>query len=115
MPQASQRTSEAQLNQLNYQMRQEPWYQAWFAQRGLNPNQVKLNERQRQDLARTAAAHGYTLGDRMKIDAAGNLNQQGGYAGLPTWGKIATAAAPVAAATMFGVPGVFPGLFTSGG
>lgn len=101
---ATQSMSEREINALNLTIRQTPWYQQWFASQGLNPNRVKLTDTQRADLARTAAANGYQLGDRMKIDEAGNINQQGGYAGMPTWAKVAIAAAPVAGSML--IPGV---------
>ena len=100
----TQRTSEHDLNQINLQMRQQPWYQQWFAANGLNPNRVKLNDRQRQELTALAGRNGMRLGDRMKVDEAGNINQRGGFAGMPTWAKVAIGAAPVAASML--IPGV---------
>jgi hypothetical protein len=117
MSTATQKSSESEINQLNLAMRQTPWYQDFFKQRGLNPNQVKLNDRQRAELAQIAARNGYQLGDRMKIDQAGNINQMGGFAGMPTWAKIAIAAAPVAATAGFGAAGMGPmaGMFGGAG
>lgn len=104
MPLATQGTSEYDINQLNLAMRQTDWYQNWFRSKGLNPNQVKLNDRQRAELTAVAAQNGYQLGDRMKIDEAGNVNQRGGFSGMPTWAKIAISAAPVAGSML--IPGV---------
>jgi hypothetical protein len=91
--QATQQTSEAALNQMNLQMRQQPWYQQWFAQQGLDPNHVRLNDRQREQLAALAGQNGFELAARMKIDEAGNLNQKGGWAGMSPAMKAAIIAA----------------------
>lgn len=101
---ATQQMSEAELNQINGHLKQQPWYQQFFAQRGLDLNRVKLSEAQRAELTNLAARNGYELGDRMKFDEAGNMNQKGGFAGMPQWAKIAISAAPVAASML--VPGV---------
>lgn len=117
MNRATQSTSENEINQLNLAMRQSPWYQEFFQVRGLDPNRVKLNERQRAELAQVAAQNDYRLGDRMKIDEAGNINQKGGFAGMPTWAKVAISAAPIAGAML--IPGaqgaVLGGLKSVGG
>ncbi len=104
MANATQKTSEFELNKMNEEMRSQPWYQQWFQSKGLNPNKVKLDGRQRQELAQLAARNGFTIGDRMKVDEAGNFNQMGGYAGMPTAAKIAIGAAPIAGAML--IPGV---------
>lgn len=101
---AHQGTGEDELNQINLEMRQSPWYQDWFSSQGLNPNKVKLNDNQRNDLMNLAMQQGYELGDRMKVDEAGNFNQKGGFAGMPTAAKWAIGAAPVAGAML--IPGV---------
>lgn len=100
---ATQQMSEEDLNKVNIHLREQPWYQEWFRSRGLNPNQVKLSEQQRSELSNLAARNGFELGDRMKFDEAGNMNQKGGFAGMPTWAKVAIAAAPVAGAML--IPG----------
>jgi len=113
-----QGTSEADLNQVNLQMRSQPWYQQWFRAKGLDPNRVRLTEQQRQELTQLAAANGVELGDRMKFDEAGNVNQMGGFAGMPTWAKIALASAAVAGTGgALGAAGVGPmaGMFGGGG
>src|SRR5690349_7199962 len=103
---ATQDTSEAELNQINLHLKQQPWYQQFFKERGLNPNKVHLSSDQQQALTQLAAQNGYALGDRMKVDAAGNFNQKGGFAGLPAWGKALVAGAPIAGAML--IPGVGP-------
>lgn len=108
---ATQGTSEDALNQMNLAMRQQPWYQDYFRSRGLNPDHVKLDGRQRQELTQLAAQNGFTLGDRMKVDAAGNFNQMGGFAGMPTAAKWAIGAAPVAGAML--IPGVREAVLTN--
>lgn len=114
---ATQKMNEEQINALNLAMRQQPWYQDFFRSRGLNPDRVQLSGSQQAALSALAAANGFQLGDRMKIDAAGNINQKGGFAGMPTWAKIAISAAPAAATLGFGAAGIGPaaGLFGSGG
>lgn len=87
----------AQRNALNVQLRQQPWYQAWFRAKGLNPNQVKLTDAQRKELAQVASANGMPIPDHTLIDQAGNVNIQHGFAGLPTWAKIAIGAGAAAA------------------
>lgn len=79
----------SQRNQLNTQLRMQPWYQQWFLSKGLNPNQVHLNDQQRQELAHVAAQNGMPVPHGLMIDPAGNINDHHGWAGLPTWGKVA--------------------------
>lgn len=105
---ATQSTGESQINQINLWMRQQPWYIEFFRSKGLNPNQVKLTDQQRNELTMIATRNGVQLGDRMKIDSAGNVNQMGGFAGMPTWAKVAIAAAPAAATAGFGLAGMGP-------
>jgi hypothetical protein len=114
---ADQSTGEGQINEINAWMRSQSWYIDWFRMRGLNPNQVRLTDQQRHELASLAQQHGVQLGDRMKIDEAGNVNQMGGFAGMPTWGKALIAAAPIAATAGFGAAGMGPmaGIFGGGG
>lgn len=89
MARATDRTSESEINSLNRLMRGQPWYQAFFASRGLNPNRVQLSKDQRNALRSLASQNGFDLGSGMTFDPAGNINQQGGYAGLPGWAKAA--------------------------
>lgn len=106
-----------EINNFNGQMRQQPWYQEWFAQRGLDPNKVKLNDAQREELKRLIEQRaGFVFPKDMKIDPAGNLNEKGGWAGLPGWAKTAIiGGATVASMGMIpGVPGV-GGIFGGGG
>lgn len=98
--------SSADRNAINLKMRQTPWYQGYFRARGLNPNQVKLSDRQRSELAALAAQNGMPLSSGSHIDSAGNVNISHGFAGLPTWAKIAIVGG--AAATGLGFAGVGP-------
>lgn len=113
----TQKTSESDLNQMNAWLKTQPWYQDYFTQRGLNMNNVRLSDGQIRELTQIAAQNGVDLGDRMKFDKAGNMNQMGGFAGMPTWAKVAIAAAPVAATAGFGAAGMGPmaGMFGGGG
>lgn len=114
---ATQKTSEEDLNKINTTLKSQPWYQQFFKDRGIDPTRVKLSGTQRQALTGIAAQNGYALGDRMKFDEAGNMNQSGGFAGMPTWAKIAIAAAPVVATAGFGAAGMGPmaGMMGAGG
>jgi hypothetical protein len=56
---------------------------------------------QRKQLQILAKQHGLDLPDGVHFDPSGNVNEQHGFAGLPTWAKIASIAAPVAAADIF--------------
>jgi hypothetical protein len=89
---------EPDINLFNAWMRQQPWYQQWFQQQGLNPNQVKLSGDQRKALQGVIAQHGYDIGKGgMTVDPAGNLNDIHGFAGQPGWLKaIEIAGAAVA-------------------
>lgn len=108
-------TSEAQLDQFNRTLRSLPWYQTFFAQRGLNPNRVQLSDQQRRDLAGVAAQNGVPVSARMTFDKAGNLNQQGGFAGQPTWLKGVEVAAPIAVGGYFAAPAIGSALGIGGG
>jgi len=100
--------TDTSINQFNLQIRQQPWYQDWFRQRGLDPNRVQLDDRQREELKQLVEAQsGFKLPGDMKIDPAGNLNEKGGWAGLPTGVKIAIIAGATVATA--GAAGAFGG------
>ena len=100
--------NDTSINAFNLKIRQTPWYQEWFAQRGLNPNQVKLNDQQRAELQGLVQQKaGFVFPKDMKIDPAGNLNEKGGWAGLPTGVKIAIIAGATVATA--GAAGAFAG------
>ena len=100
--------TDTSINEFNARIRETPWYQEWFAQRGLNPNQVKLNEQQRNELKQLIQQQtGFQMPKDMKIDPAGNLNEKGGWAGLPTGVKIAIIAGATIATA--GAAGAFSG------
>lgn len=104
----NQNAGKSAINDFNLQIRQQPWYQQWFASQGLNPNHVKLSRPQREQLKQVIIQHGAPPDafQDMDIDPAGNLNSEHGFHSLPTWAKIVTAAAPVVAAHF--VPGLGP-------
>ena len=104
------------INQWNLEMRQQPWYQEWFASQGLDPNNVKLSKQQREQLEQLAIANGAPKDafDDMMIDPAGNLNTEHGFASLPTWAKIAIGAGAVAGG-FFAAPAVGSALGVGGG
>lgn len=96
--------SSTELNTINLKMRQSAPYQAWFRAQGLNPNSVTLNDDQRAALTQVLAQNGMALPQGALLDKSGNIGNHHGWAGLPTWAKIATGAAPIAAAML--IPGV---------
>lgn len=105
-----------QRNQLNLTIRQQPWYQEWFASKGLDPNMVKLNDQQRKELQQLVVQNGFLDPSDGHIDPAGNVSDFHGWKGLPTAAKIAIGAG-VTAATL-GAGGAFtgaPGAFGLGG
>lgn len=105
------------INDFNGQMRAQPWYQDWFRQNGLDPNHVQLSHEQRNALQQLVIQKGGVPPDAfndMKIDPAGNLNTEHGFASQPTWLKGIEIGAPIAAATIasgglssVGIPGLF--------
>ena len=100
--------TDTSINAFNEKIRGTEWYQAWFAQRGLNPNQVKLNDQQRAELQNLIQQKaGFQFPKDMQIDPAGNLNEKGGWAGLPTGVKIAIIAGATIATA--GAAGAFAG------
>lgn len=112
--------SDTSINAFNLKIRTSPWYQEWFKQKGLNPNQVKLSSQQREELKQVVEQHtGFQFPGDMKIDPAGNLNEKGGWAGLPKAVKIGIIAAAAvgggAALGAFGGIGGGGGAAASGG
>jgi len=69
---------------------------------------VRLNDQQREELKKLVETKsGYKLPGDMKIDPAGNLNEKGGWAGLPTAAKLAIIAGATVATA--GAAGAFSG------
>ncbi len=81
--------ADSTLNTLNLKMRQTDWYQGWFKSRGLNPNQVRLNDKQQAELEQVMASHGFAIPEGIHVDPAGNWNTHHGWAGLPAVTKAA--------------------------
>lgn len=82
-------------------MRAQPWYQDWFRSQHLDPNHVHLSGDQRQQLQQLILQRGGVPQDSfndMKIDPAGNLNTEHGFASQPTWLKALEIGAPIAGA-----------------
>lgn len=99
--------ADSTINTLNGKMRAEPWYQDWFRARGLNPNQVKLSDKQQKELEGVMAQNGYALPDGIHVDPAGNWNTKHGWAGLPAVTKAAIVA--LGAVGTAGAAGAFGG------
>lgn len=94
----------ASINDFNLQMRQQPWYQDFFTQRHLDPNKVHLSQGQRKELQDLILQRGGVPANAfndMKIDPAGNLNTEHGFASQPTWLKALEIAAAGGAAAYF--------------
>src|SRR5690349_1657016 len=72
----TRRSTPEDVNAFNLYIRQQPWYQAWFRQMGLDPNKVKLSRSQQSQLESLLARNGVPVQDGMHIDQAGNLNQK---------------------------------------
>ena len=70
--------TEAQINEVNYWMRQQPWYRALLDQWGQNDQTgVKLSKAQRDQLMGLARQNGIDVTNDTEIDPAGNLNPKG--------------------------------------
>lgn len=109
----TRQTSEAQLNQFNAWLKEQPWYQQFFASIGQDMNRVELSRGEQGQLESLLAANGARVPDGMHIDQAGNLNQKNRLARNVGIGAGLTAAA---LGTM-GAAGAGPlaGLFGGGG
>lgn len=71
------KTSEAELNQFNQQLRASPLYAQFMSSQGLVPGRaVKLSRRQQGQFEDVLRAHGVPIPSGMHIDNAGNLNQK---------------------------------------
>jgi hypothetical protein len=118
---------EAPIDAVNQWMRSQPWYQQQLAAWGQNPNGVKLNDDQKQQIVRLAQAHGVVIDEGhngQEVDDSGNFQAKshklrntlivGGIAGaaLLTAG-LAGAFAPSATAGLAGVEGGSAGLSSS--
>lgn len=109
--------SETARNAMNEQLQRQPWYQQYKQRIGMWDRPTNLNSQQKAELTQLAAQHGMQLPKGAVFDDAGNVNIRHGYAGMPTWAKIAIAAAPVIATAGFGAAGMGPmaGMFGAGG
>lgn len=87
-------------------MRAQPWYQTWFKSQNLDPNHVKLNDKQRAELAQQATVNGMPLPKGTIIDPAGNVNTHHGFAGQPGWLKALEIGGAGVAGAMFGGPAI---------
>ena len=97
-----------QRNQLNAALWEQPWYQEWFASKGIDKGgKVKLSDQQRKELQALVVQNGFLDPSDGHIDPAGNVSDFHGWKGLPTAAKIAIAAG--AAAATAGAAGAFGG------
>jgi hypothetical protein len=105
-------TGEKELNDFNISMRSQPWFVEWHRARGLNPGgngNRKLSGREQNELEQMVIQHMFDgrKPEGMTIDSGGSLNQKGGWAGMPTWAKIAVIGAATVATA--GAAGAFSG------
>lgn len=73
-------TNEVSLDTYNQWQRQQPWYQALIKSFGQDPNNVHLNDQQKQAVVRAAQAHGAVIdegGNGQEVDDSGNLRGVG--------------------------------------
>lgn len=71
---------EAPINSVNQWMRSQPWYQQLITSFGQNPNNVHLNDDQKQQVIRAAQANGVVVDeghDGQQIDDSGNFEAKG--------------------------------------
>lgn len=101
---ANLKSDEQAQNDLNIKLKQLPWYQAFLAQSGQNPQKVKLSGDQRKQLQAIAAQNGVTLPKGVQFDPSGNVNEQHGFAGQPGWAKALEIGGAIAAGGYFAAP-----------
>lgn len=108
--------NEQQLDQFNQQLRSNPRYQQYLQSLGVNTNVApgqawRLSDGQRKQAEAWVKSNVADLSG-LEIDGSGNANQSEGFGKqLKRWGPIAGGVA----LSMFGLPGVFPGLLSGGG
>lgn len=72
--------SEASMNDVNQYMRSAPWYQSLIASFGQDPNNVQLNDQQKQQVIKAAQANGIVVDEGhngQEIDDSGNFRAKG--------------------------------------
>lgn len=97
-------TGEDEIDRFNQWMRAQPF---WESIKGNSPG---FNDQQQSRLVQTLAQRGIHVPGSFHIDEAGNFNQKGR-------GKKVALIAGIAggvAASLFGVPGLFPGVLSGG-
>lgn len=98
------KSDEQAQNDLNIKLKQQPWYQAFLAQIGQNPQRVQLSGDQRKALQALAAQNGITLPKGVQFDPSGNVNEQHGFAGQPGWAKALEIGGALAAGGYLAAP-----------
>lgn len=104
----TRKTDEGQLNEFNAWLKTQPWYQQFFASRGLDMNRVKLSRGEQSQLESLMAQQGVSVPSGMHIDQAGNLNQKNRLV------RNTAIAAGAAAGAYFGGPALI-GALSQGG
>lgn len=105
--------SDAEVDQTNNYLRNQPFYKQMLGWMGQDPSKVKLSDSQRQTLLEAIKNAGINVSDHFEVDASGNLQPKSGL------GKkiLIGAAIGGAALTGLGLAGVGPmaGLFGGAG
>jgi len=104
---------EVDLNTFNQSLRTSAFWRQWMQARGKNPDgPIQLSDAERTQLQRDLERTGVQFRGNLEMDPAGNMNQNEGFGKqAKRWGPIVGAAA----LTLFGIPGVMPGLLSGGG
>lgn len=100
------------LDQFNDQLRASQVWQDFMRRIGQNPARPHLSDQQRKQLQAELQRTGIQFAQGMEIDPAGNVNQD------QHLGRNIAIGAGIgggALLSLFGLPGVFPGLLNSGG
>jgi hypothetical protein len=105
--------NDGQLNDWNNTWRSSPYYTEIMMSIGVDPTKpMKLSDEQRKIVqSRLEQMAGQPFENGLEIDPAGNMNQNEGFGKqLKKWGPLAGGVA----LTLFGIPGVMPGLLSGG-
>ena len=106
--------NDTQLNEWNATWRSSPHYAEILASIGVDPSKpVKLSTEQRKAVQqKLEEMAGQKFDKGLEIDPAGNMNQNEGVGKqLKKWGPLAAGIG----LTLFGIPGVMPGVLSMGG
>lgn len=104
---------DAPIDQVNIWMRSTPWYQSLIKSFGQQPNNVHLNDQQKQQVIRAAQANGVVVdegGNGQEIDDSGNFQAKS----HTLRNTLTVAGIAAAAIATMGAAGVFGGAAAAG-